>query len=187
MVALLWWWYESSRIIAVSIFWARTGTIIWCDDWMCHASHSGPRVRYVPGWPGYVRFPAATSGIQHRPHPVSVAAPPTVLLSPVTSQEGVKQMTANDNQKKNKLLADGALTLSCLCLCSDSWLIWAWGWRNRPVPGGAAQRSVPHLQPLALRPRPQGHRGSQRHPLLLAPLWGHQWEHQGEWLLCSLP
>lgn len=84
---------------------------------MCHTSHSGPRVRHVPGWPGYVRLPAGTSGVQHRPHPVSVAAPPTVLLSPVTSQEGVNQMTDNDNQKKK---ANHLQTVPWLCSVSVS-------------------------------------------------------------------
>lgn len=148
-------------------------------------------VSYFPQWPKSSVCPRLTRlcpvPSRHLRHP----APSTSCLCCCASDSAAvtchfsRRCQPNDRQwqpKKNKLLADGALTLFCLCLCSDSWLIWAWGWRDRPVPGGAAQRSVPHLQPLGLSPWPQGHRGSQRHPLPLASLWGHQWKHQGEQL-----
>lgn len=69
------------------------------------------------------------------------------------------------------------LTLFFSCLRSDSWLLWAPGWRDRSVPGGAAQCHVAHLQPLALRPGPQSHRVPQWHSLPLAAVWGHQFKH----------
>lgn len=117
---------------------------------MCHTSHSGPRVRYVPGWPDYVRFPAGTSGVQHRPHPVSVAAPPTVLLSPVTSQEGVNQMTASDNQNKQttcRRCPDFVLSLSLLRLLTHLSL--------RVTGSSCPWRSSSTLCPSPPAPRPQ--------------------------------
>lgn len=69
------------------------------------------------------------------------------------------------------------LNLFSLCLRSDSWLIWASGGRDRPVPGGAAQCHVPQLQPLVLRPGPQSHRVPQWHALPLTFVWGHRFKH----------
>lgn len=150
---------------------------------MRHASHSGPRVRYVPGWPGTAQFPAATSGVQRRPHPVSVAAPPTVLLSPVTSQEGVNQMTDIDNQKKKpnylqtvRTSPDFVLSLSLLRLLTQlslrvMGLSCPWRSSSTLCPSPPAPRpQAPTPRPPWLSTAPASPRISLRTPVR-APRW----------------